>query len=293
MARKPTTFSRVSSGYKDSKNTLAESGYDFGCIDGYVAGTLTNAGGYTGTTGAFTSTLSANGAATFQSTVSSRAVGTFTGLLNRSNLTQTSNATFGAGVTVDSLCSFLSNVTIGGGLTVRSNATFQASDVTISRGLTVDSGSTFNSALTVKGTLTAASALVQSLATFSSGVTVGGGLTASAATTQGGIAVGTGGRIVEISTATGAVSLGAIAPLESSSVQTVAVSGATRGDLLLLTLDSLYPNAAGNTDVTWNISSSSTAGECHIWGVNSTLTSVTPTANTVVRIVRMNFASYL
>lgn len=237
MARNPTTFSRVSTGYRDSKNTLGESGYDLGFTTGYGT-SLTLATGIagaaiTGSTLALTSTLSANGAATFQSTVSSRAQGTFTGLLNRSNLTQTSNASFGGGVTVDSL------------------------------------------------------------ATFNSGVTIKGGLTASVATAQDGIAVGTGGRLTNISTATAAVSLGAIAPLESSSLVTAALSGATRGDTIILTLDSIYARAAGNTDITWCVSSGSTVGEVSIWGINSTLTSVTPTASTVVRLTRIAHPTYL
>ena len=35
MARKPTTFSKVSTGYNDSANSVLESGYDLGFIDGY------------------------------------------------------------------------------------------------------------------------------------------------------------------------------------------------------------------------------------------------------------------
>jgi hypothetical protein len=46
MARDPTTFSRVSTGYKDSANTIAESGYDLDFIDG-VGDTLTLGGGTT------------------------------------------------------------------------------------------------------------------------------------------------------------------------------------------------------------------------------------------------------
>lgn len=236
MARAPTTFSRVSTGYKDSKNTIAESGYDLSCIDFYVAGTTTHAGATTGTTAAFTSTLSANGAATFQSTVSSRGVGTFSG-----------------GVYTPSIATFNSNVTIGGGLTVRSNATFQTSNVSIGGGLTVDSG----------------------------------------LTSRTGIAVGTGGRLTEISTATAGITLGAIAPLESSSLVTVALSGATRGDTIIVTLDSLYARVAANTDVSVFASSGSTTGEVSVWGVNSTLTSVTPTAGTVIRLTRIAHPTYL
>jgi len=50
MARKPTTFSKVSTGYNDSVNTVGESGYDLGFIDGYgttltLATSLNVAGG--------------------------------------------------------------------------------------------------------------------------------------------------------------------------------------------------------------------------------------------------------
>lgn len=44
MARDPTTFSRVSTGYKDSANTIGESGYDLGFLDA-VGTTLTLGGG--------------------------------------------------------------------------------------------------------------------------------------------------------------------------------------------------------------------------------------------------------
>lgn len=226
MARYPTTFSRVSSGYKDSKNTLAETGYDLGFFDSIgtnltLSGTLAGAA-YTGTTAAFTSTLSANGAATFQSTV-----------------------------------------------TVRGQTTANS--------LLAQSGATFNSTVSIGGAVTQLSTVT----------------TLGQTTATGGVAIGGGANVVALSTATAAVSLGAIAPLESSSVQTVALSGATRGDAIFITLDSIYPNAAANRDVTWMASSSSTAGEVHVWGVNSTLTSVTPTANTVIRLTRLNFASYL
>ena len=132
---------------------------------------------------------------------------------------------------------------------------------------------------------------VTGAATISSTLSVGGNFTATA-----GAFIGTATAINEIvafSSATAAVSLGAINPLESSSVQTVALSGATRGDTLMLTVDSIYPNAAANRDVTWMCSSSSTAGEVHVWGVNSTLTAVTPTAATVIRLSRINHPSYL
>lgn len=36
MARDPTTFSRVSTGYKDSANTLASSSADFQCLGGII-----------------------------------------------------------------------------------------------------------------------------------------------------------------------------------------------------------------------------------------------------------------
>lgn len=229
MARNPTTFSRLSTGYKDSKNTIGESGYDLSAIDAYISGSLTNAGDATSATGVFTSTLSVGGAATLQSTA-----------------------------------------------TVRGQ-------LTASNGLLASSGATFNSTVSVGGAATLGGAI-----TGLSTLTQAGQITAT-----GGVAVGGGANVVALSTATAAVSLGAIAPNESSSVQTVALSGLTRGDALFITLDSIYPNVDANRDVVWHASSSSTAGEAHVWGVNSTLTSVTPTAATVIRLTRLNFASYL
>lgn len=169
-----------------------------------------------------------------------------------------------------------------------------------------DTGAVFS----VTGPLALTGALTQTgAATFSSTVSIGGALTQDAAATflstatfGGDVTASTGlkignaaavNEIVAFSSTTAAVSLGAIAPHESSSVKTIGVSGATRGDTLILTLDSIYPNAAGNTDVAWFCSSSSTVGEVHVWGINSTLTSVTPTASTVVRISRINHPSYL
>lgn len=170
--------------------------------------------------------------------------------------------------------------------------------------LSVGGATTLSSTLTVGGALTQTGA-----ATFASTASIGGALTQTGAaafrstvtalgdvTATGGLFVGSAAAInelVAISSATAAISLGAIAPLESSSVQTVALSGVTRGDTIILTVDSIYPNAAANRDVHWMASSSSTVGEAHVWGVNSTLTSVTPTAATVVRLVRINHPSYI
>ena len=123
--------------------------------------------------------------------------------------------------------------------------------------------------------------------TVSSTLSVGGQVTAT-----GGLAVGGGIALGVISTGTAAISLGAINPNESSSVQTFAVSGLSRGDFLAITVDSIYPNAAANRDISWMCSSSSTAGEAHVWGVNSTLTAVTPTASTFIRWVRIKGGNY-
>jgi hypothetical protein len=120
----------------------------------------------------------------------------------------------------------------------------------------------------------------------------GGTLSGATGTFSAGIGVGGGTTLQVISTGTAAVSLGAINPLESSSVQTFAVSGLSRGDFLAITVDSIYPNAAANRDITWMCSSSSTAGEGHVWGVNSTLTAVTPTASTFIRWVRIKAGNY-
>lgn len=124
-------------------------------------------------------------------------------------------------------------------------------------------------------------------ATFQSTLTARGQVNADA-----GIQVG-GGTVAQIiSAGTAAISLGAINPLESSSVVTFAVSGLSRGDYLGVTVDSIYPNAAANRDVTMMWSSSSTVGEAHIWGVNSTLTAVTPTASTYIRWLRVKAGNY-
>lgn len=55
MARKPTTFSKVSTGYKDSARSIAENAYDLGFINGYGTDltlgddlTITGTGTFTG-----------------------------------------------------------------------------------------------------------------------------------------------------------------------------------------------------------------------------------------------------
>lgn len=158
--------------------------------------------------------------------------------------------------------------------------------------LTGTSTASFNGAATLQSTLT-----VRGASTLDGAVRMNSTLTtAGDATFTGGIFVGSAAainEIVAISTATAAVSIGALAGHESSSIVTAGLSGATRGDHITLTLDSIYAATAANRDVIWNVSSSSTAGEVNIWAVNSTATSVTPTASTVVRLVRMNFASFI
>ena len=139
---------------------------------------------------------------------------------------------------------------------------------------------------TVSGTLRVTGAITAvSTATFGDNVTATGGLLVGNAAAIN--------ELVAISSATAAVSLGAIAGNESSSVQTVALSGATRGDSIFITLDPIYALVAANRDVAWFASSSSTAGEVHVWGINSTITSVTPTASTVIRLTRINHPSYI
>lgn len=175
---------------------------------------------------------------------------------------------------------------IGGASTL--NSTLTASGVGTFGGIRSTSAVTIagTSTLSVGGTLFADGA-----ATFNSTLTAAGNVTATS-----GLFVGTAtaiNELVAISSATAAVSLGAIAPLESSSVVTVGLSGVTRGDTVILTLDSIYQIVAANRDVLWHCSSGSTTGELNVWGVNSTLTSVTPTAATVVRLTRINHPSYL
>ena len=119
-------------------------------------------------------------------------------------------------------------------------------------------------------------------------LSLSGALTASGALTVGG-----GSAVAAISTGTASVSFGAIAALGTSSLKTVALSGATRGDLILVTPDSIFPNVTDNQLVTIFASSSSTAGEVNVWAANSAQSAITPTANTVLRLVRFNFASYI
>lgn len=227
MPVRPTIFSRISTGFWNSAQSLADkdlgdTGRDFSCIVGassgsfYVAGALGTGGALTGT-----STASFNGAATFQSTLSTRGTATAATLL------------------VQSAATFVSTASIQG-------------------------AATFQSTVSARGQLNA-----------DAGIQAGGGIVAQI-----------------ISSGTAAISLGAITPHESSSVQTFAVSGLSRLDALFINVDSIYPNAAGNTDVSWMCSSSSTVGEAHVWGVNSTLTSVTPTASTVIRWTRIKFGNY-
>lgn len=122
--------------------------------------------------------------------------------------------------------------------------------------------------------------------TMQSTLSVRGAVTAS-----GGLSVG-GGSVAVVSTGTTDLSFGAVAPLESSSVKTFACSGLSRGDFVAITPDSLYPVTAANRDVSYFCSSSSTVGEAHAWAVNSTLTSVTPTAATFFRWVRIKGGDY-
>lgn len=72
MAIEPTRYSRVSTGYVNSKQSIVDkypgdTGRDFSCINGAAQGTWAQIGAAT-----FSSTVSAAGAATFQSTVSAR-----------------------------------------------------------------------------------------------------------------------------------------------------------------------------------------------------------------------------
>ena len=184
----------------------------------------------------------------------------------------TSTLSVGGALTQDAAATFLSTLTAAGvgtfgGIRSTSNVT-ATPDMTVGGVFTADGAARFNSTLTAAGNVTA-----------TSGLFVG-----SAAAIN---------ELVAISSATAAISLGAIAPLESSSVVTVGLSGATRGDSIWITPDSLYPVVAANRDVTLACSSGSTTGEVNVWGVNSTLTSVTPTAATVIRLTRINHPSYL
>lgn len=151
---------------------------------------------------------------------------------------------------------------------------------TLSSGAFAATTGTFTSTLSANGAATLQSTLtVRGDATFSGGMFVG-----SAAAVN---------EVVAISSATAAISFGAVAANDSSSVITVALSGATRGDTILITPDSIFPVVAANRDVSFFASSSSTAGEVHVWAINSTITAVTPTASSVFRLTRINHPTYL
>lgn len=220
-----------------------------------------------------------------------------------STLTVTSNASIGGTLNVDGAQTNRSTITVAGtatftaGLRSPSNVTL-TSDLTVGGAATVDGAVRLNSTLTVLGAVTHTGALRQvGAARFISDVTVDNTFWATGdIAALGGLYIGSvnsASEIVEFSSGTAAVSFGAINPNESSSVQTVALSEATRGDHIWVTVDSLWPNVDANRDIAYFASSSSTAGEVHMWAINSTLTQVTPTASTVFRLVRINFPSYI
>lgn len=97
------------------------------------------------------------------------------------------------------------------------------------------------------------------------------------------------GPIVQISTHTFATDLGTIA-VQDSSVATVGISGATRGDSFIVQHDSEWSGA--DHDIVVTAQSGDTTGEVNIIAVNSTLTAVDTTA-AVFRVTRINFGSYI
>lgn len=127
--------------------------------------------------------------------------------------------------------------------------------------------------------------------TFSSTLTVGGNLTATAGAFIGNAAAVN--EIVAFSSATAAISFGAIAALGTSSLKTVGLSGATRGDSIWVTPDSIWQDTADNQLISVYASSSSTAGEINVWAINSGQSSITPTAGSVFRLTRINHPTYL
>lgn len=149
-------------------------------------------------------------------------------------------------------------------------------------------GSTAFGATAFSGAVTGTStASFNGATTFQSTVSARGQFNADA-----GVQVG-GGEVVQvISSKTAAISFGAIAPLESSSVITVALSGLSRNDALFITPDANWHHTAANLDVHVCCSSGSTSGEASVWAINSTLTSVTPTASSIFRLTRMKFGNY-
>lgn len=300
MAIDPTRFSRVSIGWRDSARSLADlDAADTGNVFSITGGAVLEKGDLTlsgsGSDISVAGTLWLGGAATLHSTATvSGQLTASNGFLAASGATCASTLSVGGAATLDSAARLNSTLTVSG-------------QVTASNGLLASSGATFNSTASVGGAITAHStASVLGQLTVTGGVLSASGLTALSTLSAGGAATlhstlsvlgeatlsggfkfsGSATSLNAYSTATAAVSLGAINPHESSSVVTAGLSGLTRGDTLILTLDPIYPIVAANRDIAWHCSSSSTAGEAHIWGINSTLTAVTPTANTVVRLTR-------
>lgn len=268
MAIDPTRYSRVSVGWRSSTQSLADldtadTGRDFSCINGastgsfYVTGALGIGGAFT-PAGAITgsSTLSINGAATFQSTVTTR--GTLT----------------------------------AGTMLVQSAATFNST-------LSADGAATFQSTLSTRGTATAGTLLVQSAATFVSTASVQGAATfQSTLSSRGqvnadaGIQVGGGVVAQIISSTTTDLAFGSIGVSGGISSVTVAFSGVSKNDVVLITPDANWFRTAANRGIAVYASSTSTVGEVDVWAVNSGLTAVTPTAATVFRLTRIKFGNY-
>lgn len=146
-------------------------------------------------------------------------------------------------------------------------------------------------------------------AVFRSAVSIGGAVTLSGAQTQlstasyggnvtasSGIFVGNAAainEIVAISSVTTGPTFGAIGVSGGVSLVTVAMSGATRGDTILVTADSKWQQVAAHRYVWLQASSGSTTGEVNVWATNSGLTAVTPTAGVVLRLIRFNHPSYV
>jgi len=130
--------------------------------------------------------------------------------------------------------------------------------------------------------------------TFSwDGGAVGDTLSVGTITGSGPVSVGGGSSLAIISSTTAAISFGAINPLGTSSTITIPLSGATRGDDIIITPDATWSQVANNLLISYFASSGSTTGEVSVWAQNSTQSAITPTASTVFRVTRIGYSTFV
>lgn len=153
----------------------------------------------------------------------------------------------------------------------------------------VDAGDTGEDFSCINGAATGTWAVTGALtqtgaATFSSTVTAAGQITATS-----GIAVGGGDAVTVISTTTASVDIGNLTA-GNKSVDTVALSGATNGDTLIVSPDSLY---SGDWEwVELRAVSGDTTGEVNLLSSNVSTEAIDPGAMTF-RITRIGFGSFI